>query len=268
MKSPTVSVIIPCYNLGMYVDEAVKSVLNQTYTGFEIIIVNDGSDSKETNAFLDTYSRPKTRIFQTSNRGLAEARNFGITMAVGKYILPLDSDDKIAPTYLEKSIAILDKNPNIGIVYAITETFGEKDGIFWLPKYSLGKMRIRNVIDACALFRKEDWSNVGGYRKSMKYGWEDWDFWLSIIELGRTVYQIPEVLFYYRIRKGSMTSKMSKEKRIDMHLEIIRNHPSLYPLKHPKILITAYYHITMHSVYKSFKEIFSSLRKTTRVTNG
>src|ERR1700736_2112376 len=115
---PRVSVVIPCFNLGEYVDEAVDSVLCQTLQDLEIVIVNDGSTDPHTNAKLAGYSKPRTRVIQTENQGLAAARNVGIADSRGDYILPLDADDRIAPTFLEKTAAVLDQHPEIGIVYS------------------------------------------------------------------------------------------------------------------------------------------------------
>lgn len=85
---PKVSVIIPCYNQGAYVDGAVESVLAQTFRDFEIIVVNDGSTDGATNRLLADYHRPQTRVLRTENRGVAMARNHGIGVATGEYILP------------------------------------------------------------------------------------------------------------------------------------------------------------------------------------
>ena len=92
---PQVSVIIPCYNQGRYLDDAITSVLVQTYQNFEILIVDDGSTEPETIEILQDYQQPKTRIIRTENQGVATARNLGIAQAQGTYILPLDADDKI-----------------------------------------------------------------------------------------------------------------------------------------------------------------------------
>ena len=94
---PKVSVIIPCYNQGACLEEAVDSVLAQTFQDFEILVVNDGSTDEATIRMLGKYERPKTRVIHTDNQGLAMARNNGIREARGAYILPLDADDKIGP---------------------------------------------------------------------------------------------------------------------------------------------------------------------------
>jgi glycosyltransferase involved in cell wall biosynthesis len=111
---PQVSVIIPCYNQGRYLDDAITSVLVQTYQNFEILIVDDGSTEPETIEILQDYQQPKTRIIRTENQGVATARNLGIAQAQGTYILPLDADDKIADSYLEKAVTLLEGNEQLG----------------------------------------------------------------------------------------------------------------------------------------------------------
>ena len=198
---PKVSVIIPCYNQGAYLEEAVESVLAQTFQDFEILVVDDGSTDAETVKMLKDSAWPKTRVIRTENQGLSAARNTGIREAQGVYILPLDADDKIGKGYLEDAVRILDRHSEIGIVYCEASYFGVKGGRWDLPEYSLDKILNHNVIFCTALFRKADWEAVGGYNVNMVYGWEDWDFWLSLIHRGRKVYRIPKIYFYYRLRE-------------------------------------------------------------------
>ncbi len=194
---PKVSVIIPCYNHGEYLDEAVESVLAQTFQDSEIIIVDDGSTDQATIDLLEGYNKPKTCVIRTDNRGLASARNNGIKEAKGEYIVPLDADDKIGKEYLKKAVKILDENEDIGIVYCESVHFGIKKEPFRLPEYSFNQMLEANIIFCSSFFRKKNWERVGGFNINLVYGWEDWDFWLSIVELGLKVYRIPEVLFFF-----------------------------------------------------------------------
>lgn len=233
---PKVSIIIPCFNLGKYIHTAIDSVLAQTFQDFEIIIVNDGSTDGETNQILDDLENLKIKVITTANQGLSNARNNGIEQAVGEYILPLDADDKIAPTYLEKAVRILDQNENIGIVYCRAEFFGVNNAKWELPDYELMQMLIDNMIFCSAFFRKADWKLVGGFKPTMIYGWEDYDFWLSIIELKREVCRLPEYLFYYRQRSKSMINKMTNEHLYYSRQKIVENHKRLYLNNIPCIL--------------------------------
>lgn len=225
-----VSVIMPCFNDGAYIQEAIDSVMNQTYSNIEIIIIDDGSDDPKTIDILNSISNPAIKILHSKRLRPAGARNFGIGKATGKYILPVDSDDTIDPTYVEKAINILETNQNIGVVYCYADLFGEKKGRWELPKYSFETMLLDNIVFVTAMFYKADWEKVGGFNTKMKAGMEDYDFWLSLLEIGREIYQIPEVLFHYRIKQVSRTTQFqddcaSKQKT---YREIYNNHPAFY----------------------------------------
>lgn len=225
-----VSVIMPCYNDGAYIEEAMASVYAQTYKDIELIIIDDGSDDERTLEILSRISNVNTKILRTERLRPAGARNAGISQATGKYILPVDSDDIIESDYVEKAVNILEKNDQIGVVYCYADLFGEKSGRWDLPNYSLEKMLLDNIVFVTSLFRKEDWEKVGGFHTNMHHGMEDYDFWLSILELGREIYQIPEVLFHYRIKPTSRTTEFVSNIQVvrQTYREIYLNHPALY----------------------------------------
>ncbi len=228
-----VSVIIPCYNDGEYVGEAVESALSQTLQDIEVIIVNDGSTDEPTNRLLAGFSEQKTTVLTIPHQGLASARNAGIRVSHGEYILPLDADDKISGRYAEEAARILDSDATAGIVYCEAEMFGEKTGRWNLHKYSLQQELAENQIFCSAFFRKQDWEAAGGYNPNMLYGYEDWDLWLSLIEMGRSVHKLPEIHFFYRVRKGSMIQNMEDEERQFLFRQIYLNHLQLYGREFP-----------------------------------
>jgi len=227
-KIPKVSVIIPCYNHGAFIDEALDSVLQQSFNDFEIIIINDGSTDPFTISHLRSIDKPQITVLHTDNQGLAAARNNGIQAARGEYILPLDADDRIGEIYLEKAVSILDQNSSIGIVYCRAQLFGAWNAEWNLPEYSLDEMLINNIIFCTAFFRKADWEEVGGFDPVMVYGWEDYDFWLALIEKGREVHRIPEILFYYRISADSMVRSREKRQKVETFVKIFHKHESLF----------------------------------------
>lgn len=222
-----VSVVIPCYNQGQFVNDAVDSVLAQTFTDLEIVIVNDGSTDEATNLLLSGYERAKTRVLHTPNCGLGQARNNGIKAASGEYIMPLDADDRIGPTYVEKAVGVLDAHANTGIVYCEAEFFGDRTGPWYLPPYNFPDILLGNAIFATAMFRRSDWESGAGYCAELAV-WEDYDFWLSIIERGRDVYRIPEVLFFYRQHPASTIVRAPTERIVQAYGRIMRNHSRLY----------------------------------------
>ncbi|NJL77040.1 MAG: glycosyltransferase [Saprospiraceae bacterium] len=206
------SIIIPCYNHGIYIRDAVASV--KLYSGarqVEIIIVNDGSTDDYTKAVLQELSNEGCRVIHQENKGLGAARNTGIRNATGRYILPLDSDNKIYSDYIDKSIAVLDATPTIGVVYGDAMYFGGKAGRWIVGDFEIRKLFDFNFIDACAVYRKQIWEELGGYDENMPaMGSEDWEFWMRVAMRGWQFYYIPEVLFEYRVRGDSMVHQDTK----------------------------------------------------------
>lgn len=225
MQNPTVSIIIPCYNAGVHLAESIHSVRSQTYTDWELIIVDDGSTDPHTLEVINSLQcDPSLRIISQANAGPAAARNTAIQAAKGKYILPLDADDTIEPTYIEKGVALLEQNKNLGIVYCKAKKFGCEEGPWPLPPFSIEEMVLGNVIFCTAFFRRDDWEDVGGYPEELRHGLEDYAFWLKLLHIKREVYQIDEYLFNYRIKKCSRTTEFVKnrENYIKTHAEIFR----------------------------------------------
>ena len=233
-----VSVIIPCYNQGHFLAEAVHSVLAQTYPHLEIILVNDGSTDENTNQIIDAIEIGRGQKILTANRGLSEARNIAIEHAKGSYILALDADNKMAPGFLEKTVAVLQQDASLDIVYTDAWYFGSKTGEWKQPEVEFPLMLKRNLVDACTLYRKTVWEVCKGYKKNMLYGWEDWDFWLSAHENSCRFYHLKEPLFYYRIGDTSMRDQIELFKKRKQYLEqqLILNHPLLYQQYFPEPL--------------------------------
>ena len=215
-----VSVVIPCFNDGVFLEEAVQSVNNSTYKNVEIIIVNDGSTDNTREIGIQLQNRfTNVKYLEQNNAGPARARNYAISTSRGKYILPLDADDIISDNYIEDAVTILHKHSNVKVVYSNAEFFGEKTGKWNLPEFSIEALAIDNMIFCSGIYRKSDYLEAGGYSDEMIWGWEDWEFWISMLKNGGDVYKIPKTCFYYRIkpvsrRKG--TNKAAKKKTIDL----------------------------------------------------
>lgn len=224
-----VSVVVPCYNQAHYLPETLDSVMKQTYQNWECIIVNDGSpDNTDEVAKKYCLNDSRFKYIYKKNGGLSSARNAGIIASSGVYILPLDSDDRIGSEYLSLAIDVIEANEKIKIVYCREKLFGMKNIENILSPYSIELMLCRNLIFCSALFRREDYDKTSGYNENMKFGFEDWDFWLSLLETGGEVHQIDKILFYYRIRRGSMAASMGIEQQGIMRHQIWSNHKELY----------------------------------------
>lgn len=220
-STPRVSVIIPCFNLGAYLPEAVDSVLAQTYQDFEILIVDDGSTDPETVALLETFQRPKTTVFRTPNQGLAKARNYLIELARGIYLCALDADDKLHPEYLQRTTELLDSEPSLTFVSTHLRMFGVQEGT-WPDTDScdLAALLADDTVITPALVRRMAVLAVGAYDERMPaQGDEDWELWITLVEAGYRGRIIPEVLFFYRRRHGSMVEHCTAG---DTHLALVR----------------------------------------------
>jgi glycosyltransferase involved in cell wall biosynthesis len=200
-----VSIVVPCYNHGAMLREALASVEQvRNENLLEVIIVNDGSTDAETIRVLKEVAEAGYRIVSQPNRRVSAARNAGIQLAKGEFILPLDSDNRIRGVYLNEAVALLKENAAIGVIYADAEWFGEKTGRWHGQKFNLSSLLRMNFIDVCALYRKALWEEVGGYDEQMPWmGLEDWDFWLRVAARGGTFVHLSKIGFDYRVRAGS-----------------------------------------------------------------
>jgi len=206
-EAPKISVLIPCFNLGAFLDEAVNSVLAQTYQNFEIVIVNDGSTDAATNALLADYQRPKTRVIHAAHRGVSAARNLAIAETTGAYLCALDADDRLEPTYFEKAASVLDTEPATTFVSCWLRTFGDEDWEWKPERCDLPTVLWEDTILTASLVRRQAVEAVGGYDTEMPIqGLEDWDLWLTLAERGYKGVILREVLFNYRRRPGSLST--------------------------------------------------------------
>lgn len=226
---PSVSIIIPCFNQGIYLDDALQSISRWgDKSMYEIIIVNDGSTDSETLNILREFAAKGYRIINQPNKGLGAARNTGIKAAAGKYILPLDCDNKITSGYMNDGVLLLDNDSSLDVVYGNAEYFGEKTGIWESGEFSLQRLMIENYIDACAIYRKSAWEMVGGYDEKMPVmGYEDWDLWLRIAFRGGKFAYINKTCFYYRYTSTSMIHSIQK-KKLATAFEYMENKHSTY----------------------------------------
>ncbi len=253
---PLISVIIPCYNQGRFLAESAGSVLKSDYKDFEIIIVDDGSIDPETCRIIDRLDYPQTSVIRRMNGGLAAARNSGISEARGKYILPLDADDRISKSYIRQAVDVMEAEPETGLVYCHAEKFGSETGRWRLPAFSRWRMRLGNVIFCSAIYRRADWKESGGYDETLCRGWEDWDFWLGLLELGRKVHCLPDVGFYYRKNESSMAAVMGPELKVELHRLIMSRHGSFFGSSNILIspLLPFYYRLADGYLYKAAKK--------------
>lgn len=217
---PLVTIGIPCYNYGRFIREAIDSVVASTFQDFEIIVVNDGSTDPETLAVLEQFEKTpllpgRLRVVHQQNQGLAAARNKGAALARGKYVISLDADDRIDPTYLEKTAWVLEHHPQYAFCYSYVQFFGADDDVWKTQPFSLEKALLYNHVPTGAVFRREAWVEAGGFRDEL-HGQDDWNFWITLGAKGWDGCLIPELLFFYRKHQTSMWSniRMAERERI------------------------------------------------------
>jgi glycosyltransferase involved in cell wall biosynthesis len=229
--TPLVSVVIPCYNHGRYLPEAVESVARQTFAAWEMIIVDDGStdDSAQVaQRLIARYPEQAIRLLRQPNQGLSAGRNNGIRAAGGAYILPLDADDAIEPEMLEQTVAVLDRRPQVGFVYTDVRMFGDETTLWSGGSYSLAKLRFDCPMVAITLFRRAAWEMVGGFHTNLwPQGYEDWDFWLHLAGAGWQGWHIACPLVRYRRTGGSMLA-IARLHDLELRAQLVLNHPTLY----------------------------------------
>ncbi len=230
MSAPRVSVIIPVFDAGEYLAEALRSVARQTYRDFETVIVDDGSTDPRTLAILDGAARtPGVSVHRTPNGGPSRARNVAVEHARGTYVLPLDADDYLAPAFLEKTVPLLDGDAGLGVVYTWVGLVGGHHGVWRTGGFSITDLLSRCTIHVTSLYRRQIWEQVGGYDPRFVESCEDWDFWLGAAQRGWAGHCVPEVLVYYR---RSATSRELGSRAPGVSTRLMRNlvakHRDLY----------------------------------------
>lgn len=230
IESPIVSVIVPCYNYAHFLGEALDSVLAQTFPHWECIVINDGSPDNTEEVALE-YCKKDARIkyFYKENGGHSSARNFGIKASVGKYILPLDADDRISNIYLEKAIEILETETDVKLVTGEVQLFGNTDSRLKMPVFDLRSFLIVNYITISSLFRRSDYDCTKGFDETMLV-FEDWDLFISLLKKGGTVKELPFACLYYRKKDVSMfhTGLKDKKRIFKDQLKLYNNHSDIY----------------------------------------
>jgi glycosyltransferase involved in cell wall biosynthesis len=212
-SSPLISVIIPAYNTAPFIGETLLSVVGQTFTDFEIIVVNDGSpDTPALEEALAPF-RARIRYIVQENRGLSGARNAGIAVARGEFVAFLDSDDAWEPDYLEYQLAEL-RSRGLAVVYANATTFGDplRSGRLFMDMHpSSGEVTIESLVaQTCnvmvsVLARREALVKAGLFDESLRSS-EDFDLWLRVIKSGGTIGYHRKPLVRSRLHRGSLSA--------------------------------------------------------------
>jgi glycosyltransferase involved in cell wall biosynthesis len=211
---PTVSVIMPAYNVEPYIGEAIESVIAQTYTDWELLIIDDGSPD-ESGAVAASYAAcdRRIRVAHQANAGLSAARNHAIRLARGQFVAILDSDDLWQPSFLAAQMALLQQHPDIDIVTGNAWNLGSwRDGTPWRPYPDprpqptlVEILRDEEAVFIMSVIRRRVFETIGGFDESLRSN-EDYHFWLRAALAGFKFMRNDRPLAFYRRREGSLSA--------------------------------------------------------------
>jgi glycosyltransferase involved in cell wall biosynthesis len=228
---PLVSVVIPCYNYGRFLGDAIASVRAQTLRDFEIIVVDDGSTDDVTPGVLDALEGPDRSadltIIRQENQGAPAARNTGMRVAKGLYICCLDADDTMEPTYLEKCVLLMEGNAGVSLAYSWLRVTGAEERVWKSESLDLDRLRYYNHVSISAVFRREVGLEDGGFCDAMREGYEDWEFWLRLGARGYRGEVIPEMLVNYRRHDAAFMNR-ARKRHAELFDDIYRRNPAVF----------------------------------------
>lgn len=221
---PVISVIIPFYNSKKYIEQTINSVLNQTFSYYEILIIDDGSKDKESLEILKYIENldERIKVFHKENEGLAATRDFGAKKSskTCKYLMFLDDDDLIEPTFLECGYFTLETNKKAAWAYSDSIGF-ESLEYTWCKYFDSEKMKNVNELISQALVRKTDFELVNGYELREKSVNEDWNFWLKLLAKEKAPVHMSFFGQWYRRKETGELQRANDNKK--RSLEIIKN---------------------------------------------
>jgi glycosyltransferase involved in cell wall biosynthesis len=205
-----VTAVVPCFNYGAWVAEAVDSLLGQEGGPPHVVVVDDGSTDPATLEVLATLSVP---VIRQDNGGLSAARNTGYASTDTPLLIALDADDRLPPGALRALKRPLADDPSVGFSYGITHFFGDWEGDMPFPPLDAYRLLHRHIVGPVGLTRRALWEDVGGYDPAFRTGYEDWDFWLGALERGWRGAKVDEVTFLYRRHGETMVFGARREYR-------------------------------------------------------
>lgn len=254
-----VSVIVPCFNSARTLLETVGSVAAQTYAPLELVLVDDGSTDGTADLIRRVAAEPgplTTRACFQSNAGVAAARNRGVAVSRGDFILPVDADDTIGSSMIADCVAVLTERPDISIAFPDREDFGDLKGVHVSGTFELERLRYFNQIPYASMYRRGLWSDVGGYRSNVD-GFDDWDFWVAAALHGHRGHRVPRSHLRHRRHRDSYLGSIV-ESYERLFAQIILNNAAAYP---EADVVAARRYLAEHvpaSVLRASKLLFTS----------
>ncbi|HEY6900189.1 MAG TPA: glycosyltransferase, partial [Puia sp.] len=232
------SVVIPYYNMGDFIEECVRSVQASAYPSIEILVIDDGSRDDKSVAVLTRLEQTgNVKIYRKPNEGLAETRNFGARKAEGRYLAFLDADDRVAPEYYEKAIRVLAHYPNVFFAGSWVEYFGNTKQQWTTYTPQPPYLLVHNPVNSSGLiYKKAAFLRAGLNDKTVDYGLEDYESVVHLMAAGYNGIVLPELFFFYQVRSGSMFRKITREKLLYSYKYITEKHAAYYTKFAPSII--------------------------------
>lgn len=226
---PKISVIVPCYNQGMYLSETLDSLLAQTLQEWECFLVDDGSTDNSSN-IAKLYEQKDCRIHYVyqENAGPSAARNRGVALSTAPLLFFLDGDDLIDADFLKFGVDYMDNHPKCVLYYTATEYFGSIQGEFKLHYTSYRDLLVGNSIVCACIVRRDDFNKVGKFDENLR-GYEDWEFFIRLLYHNDVVYKNPQHLFFYRISDNpSSVNRKAKATLTEKTMYVYQKHIAKY----------------------------------------
>lgn len=229
-ENEILSIVVPYFNMGEYIEECIQSITKSLYHSQEIIIVDDGStDNSSIQKLIEIEEKYAVKVYRKVNEGLSKTRNYGANVATGKYLAFLDADDTVEPSYYPKAIQVLNNYRNIYFIGCWTKYTGSSDGAWPTFNPEPPYLLLHNMVNSSALvYKREAFLAAGLNSPEMIYGMEDWDSVISMVKHGYRGVVLPELLFNYRVRKDSMARSFTRNKLFHLQRLISKNHNNLY----------------------------------------
>jgi glycosyltransferase involved in cell wall biosynthesis len=229
MNEPLVSFIIPYYNAGSTIQETIDSIFNQSYSNFDIWLINDGStDQFSINQLKQFEGNDKIHLLNQENAGPSVARNKAIQLSVAEFIVPLDADDLVEATAISECVSIATSDKEIGVVYGNLHFFGESNELKIQQVFAIERQVLWNQIAICCLIRKEAFNSVGYYDEHLsKLGLEDWEFWLRVGQSPWKFSKIEHVHFRIRVVGSSRTFEVANKNLDEIKNYVYKKHSNL-----------------------------------------
>lgn len=226
-KTPLVSVVVPVYNMELFLSETLDSILASDYPNFEVVVVDDGSKDASYRVACEYAAKDaRVKAYTQPNGGACAARNHAVRLSRGEFILPVDADNLIEPNLISEAVAAILADSSVKVVAPRADFFGGRTGEWKLPCFSLHLLARKNIMDTCALYRRTDWERTGGYCEDI-IAREDWEFWIGVLKNGGKVVKLPDIGLHYRIRN---VSKRVTDRKLKRHViaTLNRRHPEFF----------------------------------------